>query len=80
MHVFLHYNKGMAEKEQKRGAPTKPPEVRKDHVVQIRLTSAKRQECERANKAVAPLDVGRSPGSADAAWDKLMKDRTCFGR
>ena len=32
----------------KRGAPPKPPEQRKGHVVQIRLTSDEKAGCERA--------------------------------
>jgi len=32
----------------KRGAPVKPPDERKGHVVQIRLTSAEKADCEQA--------------------------------
>lgn len=42
----MHYNYGM--NNNKRGAPTKPPEQRKSHVVQLRLTSAEKETCEQA--------------------------------
>ena len=41
----MHYNGDMGKK---RGAPPKLPEERKGHVVQIRLTSAEKADCEQA--------------------------------
>ena len=42
----MHYNNGMDNNI--RGAPTKPPEQRKSHVVQLRLTSSEKEACEQA--------------------------------
>jgi hypothetical protein len=47
----LHYNFGM-EKTPKRGAPPKPPELRKAAALPIRLTDSERADCE----AAAELD------------------------
>jgi len=50
LNYFLHYNFGMG--KVRRGAPTKPPELRKQAPLQVRLTGSERSDCD----AAAELD------------------------